>query len=108
MDKQDIRKALEQTGGKEEIFKGLEKFKANIAFLRSNRSSLMEKYANRWVAVQDEKIVASSKSQEGLKATLKRRRIDMEGICMEFLDPIPRRQIFVCTQARVSLAFSYT
>lgn len=100
MDKRDIREALEQLGGTEEIRKRLERFKANIDFFRSNHSFLIERYANRWIAIQGEQVVATSKSLKGLISIIKRAGIETGTCYVQFLDPNPKPQILVAIQER--------
>jgi len=107
MDERDIREVLEQLGDMEEIRKGLERFSADVRFRNENFRSLMEQYPNKWIVILDQQVVAVSGSQRGLKAQLKKARIN-PAICLwEFLDPNPKPQILTANEARVSLAFFY-
>lgn len=107
MDKQDIRGIVEQLGGVEKILKEFEKFKANTDFFRDNHKFLVEKYPNKWVAIQDEGVVATSRSLKGLMSIMKKAGIETETCYVQFLDPNPKPQILTVKQARETLAFFY-
>ena len=105
MDELDIPSIIKGLGGAEEIRKGLEKFKVNIDFYRQNHSSFLERYPNKWIAIQEERVAATSRSLDGLMRTLDRKKIDRKSCYVQFLDPNPKPQILAAIQARVSLAF---
>ena len=107
MDEQDMRETLEQLGDTGKICKEFEKFKANIDFFEENHNSLMEKYSKKWIAIQDEGVVATSRSLTGLMSLLKRAEVETGTCYVRFLDPNPKPQILTAQQARVSLAFLY-
>ena len=100
MDDQDIFGAREQLGDTAKIHTGLERFKANIDFFEHNYSSLMEKYPNKWVAIQDENVVATSRSLSGLMSILKKAGVETSSCYIQFLDPNPKLQILTAQQAR--------
>lgn len=93
MDELDIPSIVKKLGGAEEISKGLKKLKANIDFYRQNHSSFLESYPNRWIAIQDERVAATSRSLDGLMRTLDRKKIDRKSCYVQFLDLNPKPQI---------------
>jgi len=103
----DIRSVLDQLGGPEEIRRGLERFSVDVHFRNENFCSLMEQYPNKWIAILNQQVVAVSKSQRGLKTQLKKAGIDPTICLWEFLDPDPKPQILMASQASNPRLFLY-
>lgn len=66
----------------------LEQMEKNDYFLRSNYSDLRAKYADEFVAIEGGKIIGASASIEKLKEDLRKSKINLAAIIIQF---IPRK-----------------
>lgn len=93
MVERDIRGSIEQLGDVDEVLRALERFSADARFCNEHFCSFMEQYPNQWIAILDQRIVATSKSQKSLISKLKKAGINPSFCYMQFMDPNPSPQI---------------
>ena len=61
----------------------------NIKFLVSNYEMLLDRYPDQWIAIYDEKVLASDTTQKGLLRKLDELDIRRKGAVTEFLQTNP-------------------
>lgn len=77
-----LRKRL---GTPEQARKDQERFDRDLSYLLSRRDEWRKKYPNRWIAIYREEVVAAEDTGERLLAELRRRRVPLEQVIIDFV-----------------------
>ena len=86
---EEIESIFDQFGGAEAMREGLRKFEDACIRLNDEYDSLLERFPNKWVAMNHEGTVFVGDTLEGLFAEFESQGVSREGFNIEFLDPDP-------------------
>lgn len=78
-------RAIEELGGAERVDEAIRRLEADVVYLLKNREELMRQHSEQWVAIHDRKVVARSKTLEGLLAEMDARGIPKGSALVHFL-----------------------
>ncbi len=71
--------------GNNELLEAFEKFEADSSFLSENFEKIQKEYANNFVVIKDEKIIAFFKSFDEIKEYLNSSGINADEVLVEYI-----------------------
>ena len=89
----DFQAMIKQMGGTQAISRGIQDFTERVRHFDGRRAELTKEYPNKWVAMYEKEIVASSNSLEGLLTELDSCGVSKREAIIDFLNTEP--QIFI-------------
>jgi len=78
-------KAIRSAGGIEELKRKSERYNGNVRFVEQQRDKLLEKFDEKWIAVYDSTVVASSSKLPNLMASIAKKGILQDEVFVEYL-----------------------
>ena len=78
-------KAIKSAGGIEELKRKNERYNVNVRFVEQQRDKLLEKFDEKWIAVYDGTVVASSSKLSDLMASIAKKGIPQGAVFVEYL-----------------------
>ena len=89
LSREEVEKILAQFGSREERLEQLREFHEACVRMSDEYDSLLERYPNKWVAMNHEGRLFVGDTLEDLFAEFKSQGVDRDGYDIEFLDPDP-------------------
>ena len=86
---EEVERIFAQFSGVEKMRKGMREFHEACIRLNDEYDSLLERYPNKWVAINHEGTVFVGDTHEALLAEFKAQGVDHGGYVTEYLDPDP-------------------
>ncbi len=87
--REEVERFVAEMGGKEALLKGMQEFEDACIRMYSEYDSLLERFPNKWVAMNHEGRLFVGDTHEDLLADFKSQGVDSDGYNIEFLDPDP-------------------
>lgn len=78
-------KAIRSAGGIEELKRKNERYNVNVRFVEQQGDKLLEKFDEKWIAVYDGTVVASSSKLPNLMASIAKKGIPQGEVFVEYL-----------------------
>ena len=80
-----LNMALRSVGGKEAFIKKHQLYRQNVLYIANNRSQLLKKYNENWIAVYDEKVIAFGTEYREVVDHVNKQNIPIEEVVTKFL-----------------------
>jgi hypothetical protein len=75
----------------ERLGRTMEEFRSDCEYLAAHRDQLTAQFPEKWVAVFDREVVASSRTLEGLMPKLERKGVNRSTSVIDYLTTKPKR-----------------
>lgn len=80
-----LNMALRSVGGKEAFIKKHQLYRQNVIYIDNNRSQLLKKYNENWIAVYGEEVVAFGAEYREVVKRINKLHIPIEEVVIKFL-----------------------
>lgn len=83
--KDNLQDVLRAVGGRKEFERQYQQYRGSLHFIDKDKSELLSKYADNWVAVYNSKVVAHGEKYRNVVKDIKRKGLPMEEVAVKFL-----------------------
>ena len=83
--KTNLQDALRSVGGRKEFERQYQQYRGSLHFIDRDKSELLSKYADNWVAVYNSKVIAHGEKYRDVVKDLERKGLPMEEVAVKFL-----------------------
>ena len=80
-----LNMALRSVGGEKAFIKKHQLYRQNVLYIDNNRSQLLKKYNENWIAVYDEKVIAFGAEYREVVNHINEQHIPIEEVVIKFL-----------------------
>jgi len=88
-DSSAIRRGIEATDVLERLARPLDAIRRDLKFIDDSRERLCGAFADQWIAVRDEAVIAHAEALDGLRIALAEKHIDPASCVIEFMPASP-------------------
>lgn len=92
--KSSLQDALRAVGGRQEFERKYQQYSGSVHFINRDRSKLLPKYADNWVAVYNSKVVAYGKKYNDVVKDIRQKKLPIEDVAVKFLSTRKRITLF--------------
>ena len=89
MDKDYVKEVIEELGGARALMDEMDEYHEIVARMRKERSSLVERHPDKWVAMGQEGVLAVGDSMDGVLGKVESRGLCGADVVIEFLAADP-------------------
>ena len=83
--KSNLQDALRAVGGRREFERKYQQYSESVHFIDRDKSKLLSKYANNWVAVYNSKVIAHGEKYQDVVEDIKRKGLPIGEVALKFL-----------------------
>ena len=80
-----LQQAVRSIGGEKEFQRKTQLYNTSLRYVEANKDELLKKYAERWIAVYDARIVAHNKSLKALMQQVDKDALDVKEALIEYV-----------------------
>lgn len=92
--KSSLSDALNSIGGREAFARQYQQYSGSVHFIDRDRSKLLSKYNDNWVAVYNSKVVAHGKTYHDVVKDIKQKKLPIGEVAVKFLSSRKRITLF--------------
>ena len=92
--KGSLSDALNLIGGKKEFARQYKQYSESVHYIDRDRSKLLSKYGNNWVAVYNSQVVAHGKKYHNVVKDIERKELPIGEVALKFLSSRKRMTLF--------------